>query len=76
MTPTGAGILAHLTKGAPFPKGSFVLRATGNGAGTRDIPGMPNILRAMVYEASQGAAIGDRDKPTNIPRHRPNVPDR
>ncbi len=59
VTPTGAGILAHLTKGAPFPKGSFVLRATGNGAGTRDIPGMPNILRAMVYEASQGAAIGD-----------------
>ena len=59
VTPTGAGILAHLTKGASFPKGSFVLRATGNGAGTRDIPGMPNILRAMVYEAGVNPATGD-----------------
>lgn len=59
VTPTGAGILAHLTKGAPFPKGAFFLRATGNGAGTREIPGMPNILRAMVYELAPGPAGGD-----------------
>lgn len=59
VTPTGAGILAHLTQGAAFPKGALVLRATGNGAGTRDLPGMPNILRAMIYEPSQGHATGD-----------------
>jgi hypothetical protein len=56
VTPTGAGILAHLTKGAPFPAGELVLRTSGNGAGTREIPGMPNILRATVFEAAEGAS--------------------
>ncbi len=59
VTPTGAGILVHLTKGASFPKGEFVLRATGNGAGTRELPGMPNLLRATVYEAGGGEGAGD-----------------
>jgi len=56
VTPTGAGILVHLTKGASFPAGELVLRATGNGAGTREIPGLPNILRATVFEFAQSAA--------------------
>jgi uncharacterized protein (TIGR00299 family) protein len=56
VTPTGAGILVHLTKGAPFPAGELVLRSSGNGAGTREIPGMPNLLRATVFEVAHGAA--------------------
>ena len=56
VTPTGAGILVHLTQGAPFPPGELVLRASGNGAGTREIPGMPNVLRATVFEVARGAA--------------------
>jgi hypothetical protein len=56
VTPTGAGILVHLTNGASFPAGELVLRSSGNGAGTRELPGMPNILRATVFEAAEGAA--------------------
>lgn len=56
VTPTGAGILSHLTKGAAFPAGELVLRSSGNGAGTREMPGLPNILRATVFERAAGAA--------------------
>lgn len=50
VTPTGAAILRHLvdrnTNNVPTGK----LIATGTGAGTRDLQGMPNILRALVFE--------------------------
>ncbi|MDC7788650.1 LarC family nickel insertion protein [Rhodoplanes sp. TEM] len=66
VTPTGAAIVAHLVDaavcGAPAPAG--VLVASGSGAGTRDLPGMPNILRALVLdtgaaEASTSSAAAD-----------------
>jgi uncharacterized protein (TIGR00299 family) protein len=56
VTPTGAGILAHLTRGASFPDGERILRSSGNGAGTRELPGLPNILRATVFESVTGAS--------------------
>ena len=54
VTPTGAAILRHLTStGAASGR----LQASGAGAGTRDLPGMPNVLRALVFEdAGQNAA--------------------
>lgn len=52
VTPTGAAILRHLTNIAPPPTATGRLRATGTGAGTRSLRGMPNILRAMVFEAA------------------------
>jgi uncharacterized protein (TIGR00299 family) protein len=50
VTPTGAAILAHLVPDPTMatPDGGCLLSA-GMGAGTRDIPGMPNVLRAMIY---------------------------
>jgi uncharacterized protein (TIGR00299 family) protein len=48
VTPTGAAILRHLDVGASGSGGR--LGGTGMGAGTRDLPGMPNILRALVFE--------------------------
>jgi pyridinium-3,5-bisthiocarboxylic acid mononucleotide nickel chelatase len=50
VTPTGAAILKHLGAtpvgiGAP---GRLV--ATGFGAGTRELDGAPNVLRALVFE--------------------------
>lgn len=51
VTPTGAAILRHLCQpGHPGPLGA--LTASGTGAGTRDLPGMPNVLRATAFAAS------------------------
>lgn len=54
VTPTGAAILAHVTGGGgngARPAGR--LAAIGNGAGTRVLEGMPNILRATVFETAR-----------------------
>jgi pyridinium-3,5-bisthiocarboxylic acid mononucleotide nickel chelatase len=50
VTPTGAAILRHLIDpdGGPSPAGKLV--ATGTGAGTRTLPGIPNVLRALVFD--------------------------
>ena len=63
-TPTGAALLAHFAEeftGLPAGRIEF----TGYGAGARDVPGRPNVLRAVVVEppdvgeASQGADAAD-----------------
>ncbi len=50
VTPTGAAILRHLV--APAATRGVVgrLRGSGTGAGTREIPHQPNILRATLFE--------------------------
>jgi uncharacterized protein (TIGR00299 family) protein len=50
VTPTGAAILRHLVAGST--RGGGRLTGTGMGAGTHDLPGMPNILRALVFEVA------------------------
>ena len=63
VTPTGAAIVRHLaTFSGDF--GARRLAATGTGAGTRELPGMPNILRALVFddrrrESGAGPGCGD-----------------
>lgn len=57
VTPTGAAILRHLA-GAARPARARLL-ATGYGAGTRKLPGIPNVLRATLM-SSQAAASTDR----------------
>ena len=57
VTPTGAAIAAHLTGGrgnGARPAGRLV--GTGYGAGTRTLPGVPNLLRASLFET---ATAGD-----------------
>lgn len=51
VTPTGAAIVHHISKSLPLrsrPMGR--LRATGYGAGTRDLPGLPNVVVVQVIE--------------------------
>jgi uncharacterized protein (TIGR00299 family) protein len=48
VTPTGAAILRHLAK--PGLPASGRLVASGTGAGTRRLPGMPNVLRVLAFE--------------------------
>lgn len=64
VTPTGAAILAHLAPAAHLPAGGLALRSTGTGAGTRELPGMPNVLRALVFavEAAPAGAPGHADE--------------
>lgn len=53
VTPTGAAILRHLAAGPGRSGGK--LTGIGMGAGTRDLPGMPNILRALVFDPAVSA---------------------
>jgi uncharacterized protein (DUF111 family) len=60
VTPTGAAIVRHLVPMAACgvgPSGGR-LEAIGHGAGTRDLQGIPNIARALVFrdDARAGAA--------------------
>ena len=49
VTPTGAGILKTLSKGfGRMPQ--MEIGAIGYGAGSRDIPGRPNMLRVLIGE--------------------------
>jgi uncharacterized protein (DUF111 family) len=51
VTPTGAAILAHLLASRGGTMGRGGLSSIGTGAGTRSLAGMPNILRALIFEA-------------------------
>jgi uncharacterized protein (TIGR00299 family) protein len=49
-TPTGAALLAEFATIAATDLGIYTINAVGYGAGTRDPPGIPNVIRAMVIE--------------------------
>jgi uncharacterized protein (TIGR00299 family) protein len=49
VTPTGAAILKHLVDPGKS-RAAGRLTVSGTGAGTRTLPGMPNVLRALVFE--------------------------
>lgn len=51
VTPTGAAILRHLVEPASA-RVAGRLQGTGTGAGTRELPGQPNILRATLFDAA------------------------
>ncbi|TXL71010.1 LarC family nickel insertion protein [Vineibacter terrae] len=55
VTPTGAAILRHLVDPAAPAVASGRLEAVGTGAGTRVLPGIPNVLRALVFDAAEAA---------------------
>ena len=52
ITPTGAAILRHLVPPAACGtrRDGGRLAAVGCGAGTRETPGLPNVVRALVFE--------------------------
>lgn len=58
VTPTGAAILAHLvtTPSMRLPAGLRLI-ASGMGAGTRELEGMPNVLRALVHTIDADASV-------------------
>ncbi len=56
VTPTGAAILAHLAPAMQPPARGLTLRTSGTGAGTRELPGLPNVLRALVFDVEAASA--------------------
>jgi hypothetical protein len=50
-TPTGAALLAEFSSTSPAVPGPFKILSAGYGAGTRDPPHNPNVLRVMVVES-------------------------
>jgi uncharacterized protein (TIGR00299 family) protein len=50
VTPTGAAILCHLQPSVGGAGG--VMSGTGLGAGTRELEGVPNVLRALAFAAA------------------------
>jgi uncharacterized protein (TIGR00299 family) protein len=65
MTPTGAAIIAELAEYfGPMPE--MRLLKTGYGAGTKDHPGIPNLLRVVYGEAQSRTAKAEQDTVTVI----------
>ncbi|MGH2584620.1 MAG: nickel pincer cofactor biosynthesis protein LarC [Dehalococcoidia bacterium] len=54
VTPTGAAIVAELVD---FTRPAMRLTAVGTGAGTRDIPGRPNVLRLFLGERDSAPSV-------------------
>lgn len=60
VTPTGAAVLAHLVISPSLrPPDGLRLIASGMGAGTRELHGMPNVLRALVHASGDAAGVDD-----------------
>ena len=60
VTPTGAAILRHLGAAERLPPGPWRLETTGIGFGTKQLPGISNVLRALVYEQAERARIDEQ----------------
>ena len=58
-TPTGAALLAEFVTLQEPDIGPYKIHAVGYGAGSRDSPGTPNVLRAMVVETTEPAMPWD-----------------
>jgi hypothetical protein len=57
LTPTGALLVTgHATSYGPMP--AMTIRRTGYGAGQRQVPGRPNVLRAVMGEVSASSEHG------------------
>lgn len=59
-TPTGAAMLAEWVEQWE-PAGQVVLERTGCGAGQRDLPGRPNVLRLSIADCTSG--VGTQQEP-------------
>jgi pyridinium-3,5-bisthiocarboxylic acid mononucleotide nickel chelatase len=59
LTPTGAAIITTVcTEYGPIPK--MITAATGYGAGTREYPDFPNVLRVLIGETDAESASDQR----------------
>lgn len=65
VTPTGAALLRMLyVQYGPLP--AMRVNASGYGAGGRDTPGEPNLLRLLVGESTEAATDAGRSEPIAV----------
>ncbi|MEM7025483.1 MAG: LarC family nickel insertion protein, partial [Pseudomonadota bacterium] len=60
VTPTGAAILRHLGAAPGLPPGSWRVRNTGIGFGTKRFQGISNALRLLRYEQTGASRIDEQ----------------
>jgi len=60
-TPTGAALLSEFSSGDRPENQACAVVCSGYGAGTRNPPGVPNVLRAMIVAYADAAEPGDVD---------------
>jgi uncharacterized protein (TIGR00299 family) protein len=61
VTPTGAALLRALdVTSSNFP--AMRMSATGYGAGSRDLPGKPNVLRLVVGESAKAGTLQEQER--------------
>jgi uncharacterized protein (TIGR00299 family) protein len=60
-TPTGAALLAEFSTMAPADIGISTIQASGYGAGSRDTPHTPNVLRAMIVDTTHAPDLLPED---------------
>jgi hypothetical protein len=60
-TPTGAALLAEFAASFPASLGEYTILTVGYGAGSRDPPHTPNVLRAMVVKTIAAPAAMPQD---------------
>jgi uncharacterized protein (TIGR00299 family) protein len=58
VTPTGAAIVRHLAPRPRVPGRPLRILATGHGLGSREIEGLPNMLRALLLAEEEAAVTG------------------
>ncbi len=60
-TPTGAALLSEFSSGHSLGNRASFVACSGYGAGTKNPPDIPNVLRAMIVEYSESAEPDDVD---------------
>jgi uncharacterized protein (TIGR00299 family) protein len=60
VTPTGAAILRHLAPAPRLPDGPWRIGGSGIGFGTKRLSGISNVLRVLVYEATEHGRRDER----------------
>nr|WP_259558183.1 LarC family nickel insertion protein [Brachybacterium sillae] len=63
-TPTGMALLRALAD-RPGPQPALQVEAIGLGAGTKDTPGLPNVVRVFIGRAWQGQGVGAAQTPVD-----------
>ena len=58
-TPTGAALLSEFSTRLKLPDSGFSVMATGYGAGSRNQPDIPNVLRVFLAETKEVVEDGD-----------------
>ena len=59
VTPTGAAILSYLEANRPRDREARRLLHSGSGFGTRELPGMSNVLRLLAFETAEALTETD-----------------